>query len=81
MVIDKAGGEGKQAGDYLYTVFQPLQARTGTWGIFRVGNPTLSTAPNAACRPKVAPPGYYPEPPKSDVERFIRKPIQDIKKP
>src|SRR4026207_2135380 len=36
MVIEKAGGEGKQPGDYLYTVFVPTQARDGAWGIFRV---------------------------------------------
>jgi hypothetical protein len=80
LVIDKAGGEGGQAGDYLYSVFNPLQARAGTWGLFRVGNAPASTTPNAVCRPKVQP-GYYPAPPKGDVERFTRKPIQDINKP
>jgi hypothetical protein len=81
LVIDKAGGEGGKAGDYLYTVFQPLQAATGTWGLFRVGNATPSTTPNAACKPPVVPSGYVPPPPTLNLERFIRKPIQDIKKP
>jgi hypothetical protein len=77
LVIDKAGGEGGQAGDYLYTVFQPLQARTGTWGLFRVGHAAPSTTQNAVCKPKVAPvPGYYPAPPKDRLDRFIRAPIQ-----
>jgi len=76
LVIDKAGGEGKQAGDYLYSVFQPLQARTGTWGLFRVGHATPSTTPNAVCKPKVTSPGYYPAPPKDRLDRFIRAPIQ-----
>jgi manganese oxidase len=81
LVLDKAGGEGGKAGDYLYTVFQPLQARTGTWGLFRVGNATPSTTPNAACKVPVVSPGYVPPPPRFDVERFLRKPIQDIGKP
>jgi hypothetical protein len=80
LVIDKAGGEGGQSGDYLYSVFQPLQARTGTWGLFRVGHATPSTTPNAVCKPKLSP-GYYPAPPKDDLDRFIRRPVQDIKKP
>jgi hypothetical protein len=80
LVIDKAGGEGGKAGDYLYSVFQPLQARTGTWGLFRVGHATPSTTPNAVCKPKVQP-GYYPAQPKDGLDRFIRRPIQDIKKP
>jgi hypothetical protein len=29
IVVDKAGGEGGQAGDYLYSVFVPIQARQG----------------------------------------------------
>ena len=44
LVIDKAGGEAGQAGDYLYSVFQFLQAATGTWGLFRVGHATPSAA-------------------------------------
>ena len=27
-----------RAGDYLYSVFVPTQARDGAWGIFRVGD-------------------------------------------
>src|SRR5258708_14037522 len=38
LVVDKAGGEAGQAGDYLYTVFLPNQANLGAWGIFRVGH-------------------------------------------
>lgn len=80
LVIDRAGGEGGQAGDYLYTVFQPLQTRTGTWGLFRVGDAPPSTTPNAVCKPVVSP-GYVPPPPKDDSERFVRKPIQDLPRP
>jgi manganese oxidase len=79
LVIEKAGGEGGQAGDYLYSVFQPLQARTGTWGLFRVGHATPSTTPNAVCKP-VAAPGYYPTPSKDDLDRFLRTPIQNPSK-
>jgi len=78
LVIDKAGGEGGQAGDYLFSVFQFKQVNTGTWGIFRVGHATPSTSPNFQCRPKAAP-GYYPQPPKDSTDRFIRTGIEEKK--
>ncbi len=71
MVIDKAGGEAGQAGDYLYSVFVPIQARVGPWGIFRVGNLPPGTQPNAMCKP-VTKPGYVPPQPKDDLQRFQR---------
>jgi hypothetical protein len=79
ITIDKAGGESGRAGDYLYTVFVPIQARTGAWGIFRVGHNNAPNQTNAACAP-VAPiqPLVGPRP-KEDVERFIREPINPPK--
>jgi hypothetical protein len=76
LVIDKAGGERGQAGDYLYTVFVPNQARLGAWGIFRVGSSSGSPQGNAACPPVLPPPGQVTPPPKKDgTERFIRQPL------
>ncbi len=76
VVVDKSGGEFGQAGDYLYTVFQPLQASKGQWGIFRVGNTSGTGAPNGACKPVVKP-GYVPPKTKDDLERFVnRNPTQ-----
>jgi hypothetical protein len=79
LLIDKAGGEAGQAGDYLYSVFVPIQARQGPWGIFRVGNnvPVLQT--NAACVPPVGPQNVVPK--KDDLDRFIRKPVNRDPKP
>ncbi|MCI0590000.1 MAG: hypothetical protein L0Y67_00060, partial [Gammaproteobacteria bacterium] len=81
LVVDKAGGEGGQAGDYLYTVFQPLQASTGAWGIFRVGDSNPQLQPNAACTPVKAPPGYVAPLPKDDLNRFIRQPYNKAPRP
>jgi len=81
ITIDKAGGEGGRAGDYLYTVFVPIQARTGAWGIFRVGHNNAPIQTNAACTP-AAPvqPLVGPRvPQKEDVERFIREPVNPPK--
>jgi len=79
IVVDKAGGEGGQAGDYLYTVFVQNQANQGSWGIFRVGHASVRLQPNAACTP-VYQPGYVPPAPSEerrlrDIQRFIRKPL------
>jgi hypothetical protein len=73
LLIDMAGGEGKLAGDYLYTVFVPSQARNGAWGIFRVGTGPQG-GPIGACKafPK---PAYKPAPPKDDLDRFNRPPV------
>jgi manganese oxidase len=82
MVIDKAGGASGQAGDYLYTVFVPVQAATGAWGIFRVGpEPTgAPTATNGACTPIVQK-GYVPPPVDPDVRRFLRPPTPTTPSP
>jgi hypothetical protein len=82
LVVDKAGGEGGQAGDYLYTVFVPIQARNGAWGIFRVGNANTSGQINPACTPPPSSqPSLGPIAPKDDVERFIREPVNKNPKP
>ena len=77
ILVDKAGGERGRAGDYLYTVFAPIQARQGAWGIFRVGHNNAPLQPNAACSPIVPlQPIISPVVPrKEDVERFIRQPV------
>ncbi len=80
MLVDKAGGEFGRAGDYLYSVFQPLQAHQGQWGVFRVGTVSGSATPIDAC--KVVPkPGYVPPLPKSDVNQFVRPSINSGTKP
>ncbi len=78
LLIDKAGGEGGQAGDYLYTVFVPIQARSGAWGIFRVGGgPPGPVVPNAGC-PAIPTP-YKPQEPNDDLNRFTRPALNDGK--
>jgi hypothetical protein len=82
IMIDKAGGEGGQAGDYLYTVFVPIQAKTGAWGIFRVGNSPAGPI-NAACGPagQVKPSIANPAAKDDDLDRFNRLPINKNPKP
>ena len=83
MVVDKAGGEAGQAGDYLYTVFVPLQATQGAWGIFRVGHGNPTPQPNAACTP-IAPavqPAFVPTPSEDDLKRFVRQPVNSYPAP
>jgi hypothetical protein len=88
-LIDKAGGEGLQFGDYLYSVFVPTQARDGAWGIFRVYDklpdpnqppPAPPSITNAGC-PAKPQPGYQPPKIKDGTERFVRQPLPDMKKP
>jgi hypothetical protein len=74
LLIDKAGGEARRGGDYLYSVFVPIQARQGAWGVFRVGPANAVLQPNAACILLPPAPGYVPPTPNDDLERFIRKP-------
>jgi hypothetical protein len=84
LVVDKAGGEGGQAGDYLYTVFVPLQATQGAWGIFRVGPKGTSTQSNAACTLIPPKPGAAPAAPAQydkDLQRFIRQPVNGYTTP
>ena len=79
MLIDKAGGTFGRAGDYLYTVFVPTQARDGAWGIFRVGNVPKPTIQNAGC-PAQRSPGYSPPVNLNDgTDRFTRPPLPDMK--
>jgi manganese oxidase len=78
MMIEKAGGEFGRGGDYLYSVFQPLQARSGPWGIFRVGNVSGSNTPNGACQ-QAPKPGYVPPSPQDGLDRFIRPPLNSGK--
>ena len=78
MLIDKAGGSFGRAGDYLYSVFVPTQARDGAWGVFRVIDPA-QPAPliqqNPACPAKTQP-GYQPPIKLKDgTERFTRLPL------
>jgi hypothetical protein len=85
IIVDKAGGEGGRAGDYLYSVFVPVQARNGAWGVFRVGHNPGPTQPNAVCTPtgQVQPVQLVgPRPPTNeDLDRFIRQPINKSPKP
>lgn len=83
ILVDKAGGEAGSAGDYLYSVFVPIQARQGAWGIFRVGHNNVPLQTNAACTP-IAPlqPIIGPVvPQKDDLDRFIRPPVNKDPKP
>jgi hypothetical protein len=79
MVIDKAGGAFGQAGDYLYTVFVPLQASPGAWGLFRVGNGGGTPAPNGACKQGVTLKGFIPA--DNDLQRFVRPPTPTTPSP
>jgi manganese oxidase len=80
LVINKAGGESKQAGDYLYTVFLPNQANLGAWGIFRVGPKGPAAPAVTACKPPAQPQPVKPKK-EDDLQRFIRQPVQDKSKP
>ena len=81
VVLGSAGGEGQKPGDYLYTVYLPGQAKLGPWGVFRVGKSTDPVQPNAGC--KVVPKGAAPaaQQDTSDIDRFIRQPINKDAKP
>jgi manganese oxidase len=83
ILVDKAGGERGQAGDYLYSVFVPIQARNGAWGLFRVGHNNAPMQTNAVCAPvaPVQPIVGPPAPKNEDVERFIRQPVNKNPKP
>jgi hypothetical protein len=83
-LIDKAGGEGTQPGDYLYSAFVPTQARDGAWGLFRVLSDKNQPAPtiqvnNPTCPAKSQP--YTPAKIKDGTERFVRQPLPEMKKP
>jgi hypothetical protein len=87
LMVDKAGGEGGQAGDYLYSAFQPLQTGQGAWGLFRVGQSNVPPQTNAACGPipsiTTAPAlVVVPRAQKNDgLGRFIRQPVNKARRP
>lgn len=81
MMLDKAGGEGGRAGDYLYSVFVPIQARQGAWGVFRVGVNNAPVQSNGACAPVPQPIVKPASPRNEDLERFIRQPVNRTPKP
>ncbi|MDQ2921517.1 MAG: hypothetical protein M3R52_07905, partial [Acidobacteriota bacterium] len=92
IIVDKAGGEGGRAGDYLYTVFVPIQAHNGAWGIFRVGHNNAPPQTNATCTPagqlpspvqqaQQVPPLVGPQAPTDDSNRFTRQPVNKSPKP
>ncbi|HWT03203.1 MAG TPA: hypothetical protein VN256_23325 [Pyrinomonadaceae bacterium] len=76
-VIGQAGGEFGRAGDYLYTVFLPNQAKLGAWGVFRVGTPQGTPTTMPQCTPPLIQQSVQPPPPKkneAELQRFIRQP-------
>ena len=80
LVIPKAGGTFSRAGDYLYTTYLPADASSGSWGIFRVGNPSTPTGvctPGASTEPA---PGARP-PIQNLIERFRRPPLNPTGRP
>jgi hypothetical protein len=82
LVLDKAGGTGAVPGDYLYSVWHPIQARLGPWGLFRVGTSNAPVQPNAMCQPVLAAPAkVIPQTIDPDHERFIRQPVNQNVKP
>ena len=84
LVLDKAGGQAGQQGDYLYSVWHPFQARLGAWGLFRVGASNQPVQPNAMCKPVPAPASQrkvVPQITDPDHERFLRQPVNRNVKP
>jgi len=79
LTVAGAGGLFGVVGDYLYTVFLPLQNRFGSWGVFRVAkqaNGKVVVPASPPPPPCPADPAAKPEPPpKNDLERFTRKPF------
>jgi manganese oxidase len=85
LLVDKAGGERGQVGDYLYTVFVPQQAQRGAWGLFRVvgqdgqtGQGPLISDPACLTQPPAAPAGKQKD--ERQLDRFIRQPVNDDNK-
>jgi hypothetical protein len=88
ILVSKAGGEGGRPGDYLYTVFVPIQARQGAWGIFRVGgNSNVSNGGSNGASPVnpactvVPAPEAAPVPKPDDLNRFVRPPLNTSRRP
>jgi manganese oxidase len=82
VVIERAGGRFGRGGDYLYTAFAPNQAMLGVWGLFRVGPVQASPAViNGACAMPAAPALRTTRDPNADLKRFVRQPINTVKRP
>jgi len=81
LLIDKAGGESGKAGDYLYSVFVPIQAKQGPWGIFRVGSVAGNQTNDACKKPPPQPQPQQVVPKNDDLDRFIRRPVNRDPKP
>jgi hypothetical protein len=81
LVVDRAGGEAGQAGDYLYSVYLPNQARLGAWGLFRVGHSNVVPKVSAACSAPVSPGQLVAPKVQEDIEQMIRKPAPANKDP
>jgi hypothetical protein len=84
ILLNKAGGEYKVPGDYLYSAFVPSKAQFGLWGLFRVrtadgytviGNPQISSTKNL-CWPGSGQPPATPIPDRLEIFR-IKSGIQD----
>ena len=81
LVIDKAGGEFRKEGDYLYTAYLADQASLGAWGLFRVGTPA-GPSPNAVCKMQQAPAAAPSRTDATDLrKRFHRAPENPGGKP
>jgi hypothetical protein len=80
LVIPQAGGTFNRAGDYLYTTYLPADASAGSWGIFRVGNPSN---PTGVCTPSgTTGPAPAARPPIQNLlERFRRPPLNPTGRP
>lgn len=84
IMIKSAGGERAQAGDYLYTAFVPIQGSQGPWGLFRVGNSGSGGGGtvNGACpQTPVQPTSLTPTPRQTDLDRFVRRPLNSSPRP
>ncbi|HEY6215190.1 MAG TPA: hypothetical protein VIW74_00920 [Pyrinomonadaceae bacterium] len=80
LVIPKAGGTFSRPGDYLYTTYLPADASSGSWGIFRVGNPSTPTGVCTSGASTEPAPGARP-PIQNLIERFRRPPLNPTGRP
>ena len=80
LVIPKAGGTFSRPGDYLYTTYLPADASSGSWGIFRVGNPSTPTGVCTSGASTEPAPDARP-PIQNLIERFRRPPLNPTGRP
>jgi len=80
LVIPKAGGTFSRPGDYLYTTYLPADASSGSWGIFRVGNPLTPTGVCTSGASTEPAPDARP-PIQNLIERFRRPPLNPTGRP